>query len=123
MLLLAKKIEFGEYLLWIGVCLGVVTLASLAVLWYRRRVLGSAGMDVHAGLLDELRAMKNRGEISEEEFNATKHAMAARAAGSNRTRTKPKPVVTGERVAAPGFDLTGQPLPRPPDEQKNTPGV
>jgi hypothetical protein len=115
-LALAKKVELTEYLLWVGASMVVVMIATLAVVWYRRRILGSSKSDIQSGLLDELRAMKNRGQISEEEFAATKHAMAVRAAGGVPTQTKPKPM-TGELIAPPGFDLTGQPLPpRPPED-------
>lgn len=124
MLLLAKQPEFMAYLLWVGIAIGAVVVATLAIVWYRRRILGPTQVDHQGGLLDELRQMRNRGEISEEEFNATKRAMAERAAGKPRTRTKPEPrAMSDSKVAPPGFDLTGQPLPRPQNDADSPPQV
>jgi len=122
MLHLAKKGDLGEYLLWVGAAIGCIVLATLVILWYRRRILGPADSNEHASLLDELRAMRAKGEISEEEFAATKHAMATRAAGKPRTPAAPR-TSTPERVAPPGFDLTGAPLPKPTDSRSNEPEV
>ncbi|MBX3376847.1 MAG: SHOCT domain-containing protein [Phycisphaeraceae bacterium] len=112
MLHLAKKGDLGEYLFWVGAAIGCIVLATLVILWYRRKVLGPQGLDENVSLLDELRAMKARGEISEEEYDATRHAMASRAAGKPRTPAGPRGV-GADRVAPPGFDLTGAPLPEP----------
>jgi hypothetical protein len=114
---LAKQFQFGPYLFWIGVCIVVLVAASIVVLWYRAKVLGRDRGDVQSGLLDELREMRNRGELSEDEYAAAKHAMVSRASG--KPVPAPKRSATAEWVAPPGFDLTGQPLPKPPQQ----PGV
>jgi len=118
-LTLAKQVNLSAYLLWVGVFLVVVIGASLAVLWYRRRVLNPPNSEVQAGLMDELRAMRKRGELSEEEFTAAKQAMVSRISGQLGTPAPPRKPRPGERVAPPGVDLTGQPLPKPapPPEQ------
>lgn len=120
MLLLAKNPQLTEYLVWVGASIAVVVLATLCILAYRRRILGPSQSEIQTGLLDELREMRNRGDITEEEFNATKRAMAARAAGKPLPPPEPKP---GELRAAPGFDLTGQPLPSPEKRPPNPPNV
>lgn len=122
MLHLAKKGDLGEYLLWVGAAIACIIVATLVILWYRRRILGPAGSSENASLLDELREMKAKGEISEEEFAATKHAMAARAAGQPRTPAAPR-IGVADRVAPPGFDLTGSPLPKPSDASPDNPDV
>lgn len=62
--------------------------------------------------------MRDRGEISEEEYDQTRRTIAARAAGREPPEP-PSPVDwAGEsgRVARPGYDLTGEPLPGPSDK-------
>jgi len=117
-LYLAKQIQLGPYLFWIGVCLVLLLAASIAVLWYRAKVLGRDQAADQGGLLHELRQMRDRGELSPEEYDAARHAMATRAVGKHVPAPKPSPATkaaaTSELVAKPGFDLTGQPLPRPP---------
>ena len=120
MFTLAKQVEIGSYLLWVGISLVLIILASLAVLWYRRRLLDPNAADHSAGLLDELRGMKSRGEISEEEFAAAKRSMVARLARSEAPDRKLLPR-KGDRIAPPGVDLTGQPLPKPPAEPPKEP--
>lgn len=110
-LFLAKQVQIGPYLLWIGVCIVLVVAASIAVLWYRTRVLGRGQDDAQSGLMNELRAMRTRGELSDDEYAAAKHAMVSRVSGKPIPPPKPSPVT--DRIAPPGFDLTGQPLPRP----------
>jgi hypothetical protein len=113
--LLAKQLQIGPYLLWIGVSLVLVVAASVFILWYRTKVLGR-DQGTQVGLLDELREMRNRGELSDEEYAAAKHAMVSRVSGNPTPRPVAKATApsTTERLAPPGFDLTGQPLPKPP---------
>lgn len=120
MLHLAKKGDLGEYLLWVGAAIACIVLATVLILWYRQKVLSPPGSIDQASLLDELRAMRARGEISEEEFAATKHTMVSRASGKPRTPAAPRTAVSGH-VAPPGFDLTGAPLPKPAEPPEDTP--
>lgn len=113
LLAFAKKIQFQQYLLWLGLAVVLLILAGLAVMWLRRRVLGVDADKMQAGLFEELRAMRDRGEMSIEEYDAAKATMVARASGKPvPLRAKPR-ASSGERVAKPGFDLTGAPLPPP----------
>lgn len=68
----------GGTLLWVGVLMGVVIVASVVILAVRQRFLGpeTSGVD-QRGFLDELRAMRDRGELSEEEFDAARRKMVA----------------------------------------------
>jgi hypothetical protein len=105
----SKKIQFQQYLLWLGLALVALIIAGLVVAWLRRRVLGSQSQRADAGLFDELRAMRDRGEMSAEEYDTAKAAMVAKLSGKTAPpRTKPPP---SDQVAKPGFDLTGAPLP------------
>lgn len=120
---IAQAKSIGPYVTWIGVMMGALALVTIAILAFRARVLGKDSGGDQAGMLDDLRAMRDRGEITPEEFDAAKAAMIARLAparGSGATPPRPapmsKPRPSGGLVAKPGFDLTGQPLPKPPDE-------
>jgi hypothetical protein len=118
-LVLAAKPDVAAILLLIGIILILVIVGGLFLLHLRRRILEThSGPQQHGGLLDDLRAMLERGEISQEEFDSTKAAMAARLTG----KAPPKPAMPpgavrrpdGTLVAKPGVDLTGAPLPEQP---------
>jgi len=125
MIVLAAR-DLGPYLIWLGVMMAAVIAAGVVLLILRSRVLGKGRAASESGLLDNLRAMRDRGEISPEEFDAAKSAMAGRIAGAPaQPAPAPKKKIaprTGDRVAPPGFDLTGRPLPRKPDEKRPPPG-
>ena len=120
---IAQAKSIGPYVTWIGVMMGALALVTIAILAFRTRVLGKDSGGDQGGMLDDLRAMRDRGEISPEEFDAAKAAMISRLAParvSGATPPKPapasKPRPAGGLVARPGFDLTGEPLPKPPGE-------
>ncbi|MFZ4573397.1 MAG: SHOCT domain-containing protein [Phycisphaerales bacterium] len=75
------KQAVGETLLFIGIMLVLTILGGLGLLWYRRRVLGGARDGQQGSLMDEFRRMRDSGEISQEEFEATKRVMVARLSG------------------------------------------
>jgi hypothetical protein len=81
-------------------------------------VLGAPSED-QSTILENLRAMRDQGQISLEEFDSVRKRMAAKVAGvaPPPSAAKPGSADPGVRIARPGFDLTGSPLPgRPPDE-------
>lgn len=80
--LLAKATQ-GDVLLWVGILVVVVVVGGLGILAMRRRLLGKdANAGNTAGFLEELRAMHRRGEISTEEFEATRRAMTEKLKAS-----------------------------------------
>jgi hypothetical protein len=114
---LAQTKSIAPYVTWIGVMMGALTLVAIALLVFRAKVLGK-DQGLGQGMLDDLRAMRDRGEITPEEFEAARSAMIARlkptpapgvATANPAAAAKPK----GALVARPGFDLTGRPLPKP----------
>jgi len=125
----AHQFPMEQVLVWAGVGLAIVVGAGIVVLCYRRKLLGGDRAADAAGLLDDLREMRDRGEISDEEFSAAKQTMAARLTGQMGVAgVKPherKMKSAGDLVARPGFDLTGAKLPEPPspDKPKTPPGV
>ena len=80
--LLAKATQ-GDVLLWVGILVVVVVVGGIGILAIRRRLLAKDdGSANSAGFLEELRAMHRRGEISTEEFEATRRAMTAKIKAS-----------------------------------------
>lgn len=82
----------------VGALLGVVVLLTVVILFVRRRMLGPEQEgDAAVGLLEQLRRMHQRGELSDEEFQATKARLAggikgvgtAREAGKGRSQVTP----------------------------------
>lgn len=111
---LAETRSLGPFLGWLGLAIAVIVLAGSVLVVYRRRVLGESSDASAAGMMERLRVMRDAGRISPEEYDAARRAMVGRIQGkAERPAARPPP--QGERVAAPGFDLTGAPLPRPPE--------
>jgi hypothetical protein len=102
-----------QILISVAVVIVVVALGGSALLMFRRRLFDKGGPDP-GGLLDSLRAMRDRGQITPAEFDAARKRMAAKMAG-----VAPPPSAAPRapardpalRTARPGFDLTGAPLP------------
>ncbi len=117
---LAQSPSLVPFLAWLGVAIAILAVAGVVLLLYRRKVLAKdAGRDEQAGLMDNLRAMRDRGELSPDEYDAAKRAMVARFSGPTSgasPRPVRKPAAGDARVAPPGVDLTGAPLPRPPSD-------
>lgn len=130
-MMLAATKNATEVLLWAG-CLIVLAIgAGLVILAIRRTMLSKDGGAAEAGLFESLRAMRDSGAISPEEYDAAKRNMVARAAGKMgepkpAVEPKPKPKIRtsdgsgGEVRAKPGFDLTGRPLPKSDNRPGNT---
>lgn len=115
--------DVGGVLGWLGLVIVLVVLGGIGLVVYRRRVLAQDD-DARSGrglLLDDLRTMRDRGQISPEEFETAKRSMVAHV---NRTAppAPPSPVPSAPRrpspssglQAPPGYDLTGSPLPGGP---------
>ncbi len=78
-------------LLWLGVLIGITLAGGLLLMWYRRKVLGHDGQEDQGGFMDELRRARDRGEMSDVEFEAARRQMIAklRGAGSVGRTTGP----------------------------------
>lgn len=106
-----------EMLPWLAALLGASLVGGVVVFWLYRRYVAEPRADAtSAGFMSELRAMRDRGEISEEEYDQTRLTMIARATGRDVEELRAEAIrKAGGRVAEPGFDLTGRPLPMPTD--------
>jgi len=124
-----------EIWIWLGILLVLTLVAGGVILALRRRLLGVKDADQLSGsMLDDLREMRARGEISEEEYDYTRKTIAARAAGREpppRPDSLRSPAAPDGAIGArPGYDLTGERLPdraeapeRPGDAGDHTPDV
>jgi hypothetical protein len=114
--------------IWLTVMLLIVVVAGVGILLFRRQVIGKQAKGaVQAGALDELRAMRDRGEVSPEEFDDLRSRIVARAAGRPTPRHQarsaaPKPWDGSVQRAKPGFDLAGDRLPPSSDDDEPRPG-
>ena len=124
-MLATRTFPVSQVLIYLGIGVGIVVVAGLIVLWLRKRMLAADRGAAETGLLDDLREMRTRGEITDEEFTAAKQAMTARLAGELGVKPPVRMPPPGSVVAKPGFDLTGAKLPEPqaPNNPTGPPGV
>lgn len=96
---------------WMLVLIVLVIAAGLVLLALRRRLLDEADEVGGSGLdLKTLRAMRDRGELTEEEFERARERVLE-AYGADATTPATTSPLDGSLRARPGFDLTGEPLP------------
>lgn len=75
-------------LLWVGILIVFVLAAGLVLMAMRRKLFSREdAADETAGLMDQLRAMRQRGELTEAEFNTARTAMRARMSEALDKRT------------------------------------
>lgn len=71
----------------VGLLIGAAVVLGLVILLVRRKMLGAESSNAHqAGLMDQLRHLRDSGEITPEEFDAARKSMVARM-----TKDSPKP--------------------------------
>jgi hypothetical protein len=125
----ARARSVTPMLLWVSALILVVIALGLIILFMRRRLLSKDSTDASAGLMDELRTLRDQGRISPEEYDAARRQMVAGFAGRKSappappaSRPTPHPAPQpGEVRARPGFDLTGAPLPPSPPPRASPP--
>ena len=118
--------DLKPVLLTVGTLIVLVLLLGIVLFVVRGRFLGdNSGGDIDpGGVLETLRAMRDRGEVSEAEYRTAQTAIVGKAArergensgadpagASGPARARTRGVMPGELRAEPGFDLTGAPLP------------
>ena len=69
----------------------LAVLGGLGVLAVRRRMLAKDTAADQGGLLDDLRAMRDRGQITPEEFDAARKSIAAKMTGRAAAPARAKP--------------------------------
>jgi hypothetical protein len=118
----------------VGILIVAIIIGGMLLMYLRRRVSDRESALAHPGsVMEELRRLRKEGKLSEAEYEASRRAATARlmpnAASSVSAGTPPAPPPArprpmpaprpqasadpNARVAKPGFDLTGAPLPKP----------
>lgn len=104
-----------QAVLWTLAVIGLTLVGAVVVLLVRRRIFTS-GLDAPGTMLDGLRAARDGGKMTEEEYAAARRAIVRKVSGeviADLSDDRPMPIVRdGGLVARPGYDLTGEPLPK-----------
>lgn len=118
--------DLTPFLTVIGAVILLVIAAGIVILVLRRKLFaGDDNAEVGAGgVLETMRDMWRRGEITEDEYRAAQAAIVAKTTGGapkpvNPSRPQTRHAPPAELRAKPGFDLTGAPL--PPSGGENPP--
>jgi len=104
--------DLNRFLVTIAVLIGVVLVAGFVLVLVRKRFLNAGDEHVMAGsIFDDLRRMRDAGEVSEVEYEYLRRCIAAKAAGKEPPPMPEELASERELRAKPGFDLTGAPIP------------
>lgn len=108
-----------EAIIWVGVLILLALVLGLVVLFVRKRMFSDEREQADgAGLVTSLRAARDRGDISQEEYEHTLRRIRGRLTGEAMPAAPaphappPRNPREGEELRAPpGVDLAGDPLP------------
>jgi hypothetical protein len=73
-------VDATSIIVWAGVLIAVIMVGGLLLMWLRRRMFMADSMEQAGGLMESLRKMRDTGQMSQEEYDAARKAMAARVA-------------------------------------------
>ncbi|MEL6330306.1 MAG: hypothetical protein AAFR38_11650 [Planctomycetota bacterium] len=113
-----------QTLLWSGVLI-VIVLAGFVALLLLKRWLDFGGKTAgdSGGFLDELRALRDAGKITEDEYEQTRLRVLSKSSGIPVEELRRRAIEkAGGLVAEPGFDLAGRPLPGGSGSSSGGPG-
>lgn len=85
------KATQGEIVLWVAILIVTALLGGLLIMWVRRKTLTSNNPAENASLMDQLRGMLARGEITQAEFDATRKSMVRKLAEKNAATSASSP--------------------------------
>jgi Short C-terminal domain len=98
---LAQANDLGPAMLMLGGLLGIVLAAGAVLIWVRSRTLGGGSVRSGSGLFDDLRRMRESGEITEEEFAAAKRSVVDRMAGRSPADGEPAGAISDSATLEP----------------------
>lgn len=75
----ATSSQAMQVAMWVGVLIVLVVAGSMVALWLRRRMLAKDNAGQEMLTLSDLRAMRDRGQLSSEEYDAMRAKMAQKA--------------------------------------------
>lgn len=76
----------ASILLWAGVLIVLAMIGGFVIMLLRRRLLGRDETASDVGLMDQLRGMVERGEMTREEFDLARRKIVERAAADRPSR-------------------------------------
>lgn len=123
-----SNLATSQILTWVLALIVLIVIGGLVVVAMRRKLLSRDNSIGHeSGLMDEMRGMHSRGELTTEEYDRIRKRLAAKAAGKDPDTASPKPERADakppvEHAARPGFDLAGDRLPVPDPAEGEKPG-
>ncbi|MFA6045425.1 MAG: hypothetical protein WC718_10610 [Phycisphaerales bacterium] len=123
---------------WVIALLAIALVGGALILVVRRQLFAKDADQAGQGtMMESLRAMRDAGQISSAEYDTMRRNMVEAIRSSTpRGKGNPAPPTTitaplrplppptlppTDRIAKPGFDLTGAPLPKPPTPPPPTP--
>lgn len=100
----------------LGFVLFLALVGVALIVYIQRRILGDREGESDGAqpgtLFADLRAMRDRGEISDDEYERTRAVIIAKTTGKDAESVRLDAIrKAGGLVAEPGYDLTGAPLP------------
>lgn len=108
------RIALHEMLPWLAALLAAAIVGGVLVMLIKRYFFAPDDDEPRA-LFDELRELRDRGEITPDEYETARLKMVARLTGKDFEKLHADAVrKAGGLVAEPGRDLLGRPLPTPP---------
>lgn len=91
------KATQGDVVLWVAILIVVAFVGGIAILLVRKRLLAKDHPAAAGSLMDEIRGMLERGEITQAEFDATRRAMVKKLAAAHPGQPKKPPVSIAPR--------------------------
>lgn len=85
----AGRSSSTDVLLWVGILIVVTLVGAIAILAIRRRTLAGPRTPDAGSLMEELRAMRDRGQMTPQEYDAAITAMKARLRAQVRGSSPP----------------------------------
>jgi len=108
-----EKQDLNAMFVNLGIVVALVLVAGVVMLMVRKRIF-AAGLDDETGgsMFEDLRRMRDAGEISIEEYEYLRKCIVAKVSG-HEPPPRPAGLVDsiGELRAKPGYDLAGDPIP------------
>ncbi|RMH28173.1 MAG: SHOCT domain-containing protein [Planctomycetota bacterium] len=75
-------------LIWVGALIVVALFGGLVMLAVRRRMFNEPDAAADAGLMEQLRRMLERGEMTQDEYDLARRKIVERARGNPAPRSK-----------------------------------
>ena len=71
----APETLFGDMIPWLGILVLIVLLGGGLAIWIRRRITSQSASSQGGYMLEDLRQLRDSGELSQEEFDLARQAM------------------------------------------------